>query len=99
MKKYITIYSKTGPQVPIKMKINEFLNYNNGVNKMKIQFVQNAFNVVDENNCILEQFPLKEWETEYDSLGKIQAIDYIKEKCGLAILDYNEYYEKVRIRK
>ena len=66
---------------------------------MRIQFIQDTFVVVDELGCVLEQFPLREWETEYDALGKIQAIDYIKEKCGLAVFDYNECYEKVRYRR
>ena len=48
---------------------------------------------------IIKSFPLREWETEYDALGKIQAIDFIKNLTGQTVLDYNEIYEKVRIIK
>ena len=65
---------------------------------MKIQFDQKSFNVIDEKDRVLKSFPLRFWEVEYDALGKIQAIDYIKEKLNLTVLDYNECYERIRIK-
>ena len=65
---------------------------------MKIQFDQKSFNVIGEKDRVLKSFPLRYWEVEYDALGKIQAIDYIKEKLNLTVLDYNECYERIRIK-
>ena len=66
---------------------------------MKIQFDQKSFNVVDKKDRVLKSFPLRSWEVEYDALGKIQAIDYIKEKLNLTVLDYSECYERIRVSK
>lgn len=68
------------------------------VSNMKIQFDGKAFHVIKDEHLI-KSFPLKEWELEYDALGKIQAIDFIKNSTGQTVLDYNEIYEKIRIIK